>query len=100
MTGTDKIKPLLIGKSAKPRCFKGIKTYPLDYESNKIAWMSNALFEKWLPNFDKKISLKGKKVLLLIDNCTAHNTKKKLNSIKVEFLHKIRLHNFSQWTKV
>ncbi|XP_022182470.1 uncharacterized protein LOC111042237 [Myzus persicae] len=33
------------------------------------------------------MSLKRKKVLLLIDNCTAaHNTKKKLNSIKVEFL--------------
>jgi len=29
MTSTDKIKSLLIGKSAKPRCFKGIKTYPL-----------------------------------------------------------------------
>ncbi|KAL4103217.1 hypothetical protein QTP88_010050 [Uroleucon formosanum] len=86
MTGTDKIKPLLIGKSAKPRCFKGIKTYPLDYESNKKAWMTSALFEKWLSNFDKKMSLKGKKVLLLIDNCTAHNTKKKFNSIKIEFL--------------
>ncbi|XP_016664989.1 tigger transposable element-derived protein 4-like [Acyrthosiphon pisum] len=85
MTGTDKIKPLLIGKSAKPRCFKGIKTYPLDYESNKKAWMTSALFEKWLSNFDKKMSLKGKKVLLLIDNCTAHKTKKKLNSIKVDF---------------
>lgn len=86
MTGTDKIKPLLIGKSAKPRCFKGIKTYPLDYESNKKAWMTSALFEKWLSNFDKKMSLKGKKVHLLIDNCTAHNTKKKFYSIKVEFL--------------
>ncbi|XP_008189708.1 tigger transposable element-derived protein 6-like [Acyrthosiphon pisum] len=32
------------------------------------------------------MSLKGKKVLLLIDNCTAHKTKKKFNSIKVEFL--------------
>jgi hypothetical protein len=32
MTGTNKIKPLLIGKSAKPRCFQGIKTFPLDYE--------------------------------------------------------------------
>ncbi|XP_022167245.1 tigger transposable element-derived protein 4-like [Myzus persicae] len=68
MTGTDKIKPLLIGKSAKPRCFKGIKTYPLDYESNKKAWMTR------------------KKVLFLIVNCTAHNAEKKFNSIKVEFL--------------
>jgi len=42
MTGTDKIKPLLIRKSAKPRCFKSIKTYPLDYESNKKAWMTSA----------------------------------------------------------
>jgi len=32
------------------------------------------------------MSLKGKKVLLLINNCTAHNTKKKFYSIRVEFL--------------
>jgi guanylate kinase len=48
--------------------------------------MTSVLFEKWLSNFDKKMSLKGKKVLLLIDNYTAHNTKKKFNSIRVEFL--------------
>lgn len=54
MTGTDKIKPLLIGKSAKPRSFKGIKIYPLDYEFNREAGMTRALFEKWVSNFDKK----------------------------------------------
>jgi hypothetical protein len=76
MISTNKIKLQLIGKSAKPRCFKGIKTFPLNHESNKKAWMTSALFEKWLSNFDKK--KRGKKVLLLIDNCTAHNTKKKI----------------------
>jgi len=81
MTGTDEVKPLLIGKSAKPRCFKDIKIYPLDYKSNKKAWMTSALFEKRLSNFDKKMNLKGKKVHLLIDNGTAHNTKKKFNYI-------------------
>jgi len=52
MTGTDKIKPLLIGKSAKPSYFKGVKTSPLNYESNRKAWMSSAWFGKYMSNFD------------------------------------------------
>jgi len=32
MNDTDKIKPLLIGKSAKCRCFNDVKTYSCDYD--------------------------------------------------------------------
>lgn len=36
------VKPLVIGKAAKPRCFKNldIKKFPVDWESNKKAWMT------------------------------------------------------------
>ena len=41
LTGTDKVKPLVIGKSVKPRCFHrvNIDTLPVDYRANKKAWM-------------------------------------------------------------
>ncbi|GFX77811.1 hypothetical protein TNCV_1107281 [Trichonephila clavipes] len=40
MDGSEKIAPLVIGKSAKPRCFKGINSFPTKYRSNKKACSS------------------------------------------------------------
>ncbi|GFV83149.1 uncharacterized protein TNCV_1898761 [Trichonephila clavipes] len=48
MDGSKKITPLIIGKSAKPRCFKGINSFPINYRSNKKAWMTTELFNEWL----------------------------------------------------
>ncbi|GFV15453.1 hypothetical protein TNCV_4834791 [Trichonephila clavipes] len=45
MDGSEKITPLVIGKSAKPRCFKGINSFPTKYRSNKKAWMTTELFD-------------------------------------------------------
>ncbi|XP_025406344.1 tigger transposable element-derived protein 6-like, partial [Sipha flava] len=74
------------GKAKKPRCFKGIKSLPVDYRSNKKAWMTSSLFSEWLLNFGRKMKLENRKVLLFIDNCTAHNHDIELSSIKVHFL--------------
>jgi hypothetical protein len=53
MTGTDKLKTLIIGKSIKPRCFFGAKSFSVDYTENKKAWMTSELFAKWLLRIDK-----------------------------------------------
>ncbi|XP_066253854.1 tigger transposable element-derived protein 4-like [Euwallacea similis] len=34
MTGTEKLKIVLIRKSAKPRCFRGVTSLPLTYKSS------------------------------------------------------------------
>jgi hypothetical protein len=54
MSGTDKRKLLVIGKSAKPRCFKGLKmdSLPVEYYANKNAWMTSKIFKKWLMRWD------------------------------------------------
>ncbi|GBL81416.1 Tigger transposable element-derived protein 4 [Araneus ventricosus] len=39
MSGTEELTQLVIGKSRNPRCFKGIKSFPLLYKANKKAWM-------------------------------------------------------------
>ncbi|GFY09941.1 hypothetical protein TNCV_3699031 [Trichonephila clavipes] len=46
MDGSEKITPLVIGKSAKPRCFKGINSFPTKCRSNKKAWMTTKLFNE------------------------------------------------------
>ena len=41
-SGSDKLKPVIIGKYENPRCMKGInkKTLPVDYYNNSNAWMT------------------------------------------------------------
>ena len=71
--GSDKRKPLVIGKSAKPRCFKGVKSLPVTYKANKNAWTTAQTFEEWLKEFDRDMDKANRKVCLLLDNCSAHN---------------------------
>ncbi|CAM4833523.1 unnamed protein product [Rotaria magnacalcarata] len=43
LTGTEKLKPVVIGKSQRPRCFKNITTskLPVTWLSNRTAWMTS-----------------------------------------------------------
>lgn len=86
MNGSEKLKPFMIGKSKNPRCFAGIKSFPLDYEANHKAWMTSKLFEDWLKNLNKKMKKEKRKIVLFIDNCPAHSTIPKMENVKIEFL--------------
>lgn len=86
MNGSEKLKPFMIGKSKTPRCFTGIKSFPLDYEGNRKAWMTSNLFESWLKKLNKKMKTEKRKIVLFIDNCAAHNTIPKMENVKIEFL--------------
>ena len=87
MSGSDKRKLLVIGKSKNPRCFKGIDVdnLPVIYRHNKKAWMTGDLFTEWLQNWNRELKLAGKNILLLVDNCSAHPALK-LSNISLEFL--------------
>ena len=88
MSGTDKRKLVVIGKSAKPRCFKGLKmdSLPVVYRANRNAWMTSELFTEWLKDWDRELQQKSRKVLLLLDNCAAHPRLDCLKNIQLEFL--------------
>lgn len=87
MDGTEKLPLLVIGKSAKPRCFKGVKTLPLQYSSSKKAWMNSHLFTNWIKDLDKNFRAKKRKICLLLDNCRAHAIDvQNLKAIKCVFL--------------
>ena len=86
MNGTDKRPLLVIGKSAKPRCFKNVATLPTEYESNKKAWMTGAIFTTWVHEFDEDMARQGRQVALLIDNCPAHPDVRGLRATTLFFL--------------
>ena len=48
MDGSEKLEPLVIGKSKQPRCFKNAKRLPMLYEANKNAWMTGDIWNGWL----------------------------------------------------
>ncbi|KAE9522886.1 hypothetical protein AGLY_016697 [Aphis glycines] len=88
MTGSDKKKLLVVGKSLKPRCFKNmsINKMPVHYHANKNAWMTSTIFLNWLYEWDKELQEKSRSIPLLIDNCTAHPNNVQLKNITLEFL--------------
>ena len=74
---------LVIGKSKNPRCFKGVGSLPVDYYPNANAWMTSVIFTDWLVKWDLELK---RKIVLLVDNCTAHTNNSLLKDIKVIFL--------------
>lgn len=86
MDGSQKLKPLVIGKSNKPRCFKGIKSFPVTYRANKKAWMTHDLFTEWLIDLNADMKRQKRKIAMFIDNCSAHNDPPALSHVQVIFL--------------
>ncbi|XP_050523014.1 jerky protein homolog-like [Daktulosphaira vitifoliae] len=96
-TGSQKLKLVVIGKSKKPRSFKGTRAenLPVHYFNQKKAWINQEIFKEW---FEKKFipqvreHLKSQnlpqKAVLLIDNAPSHpvNLKSEDGNIFVKFL--------------
>lgn len=72
MTGTEKLRPLVIGKAQEPRCFRNKKRLPIIYRNNENSWMTSEIFTKFLKNWNKKMIKKKRKIALIIDNCPSH----------------------------
>ena len=51
MNGSDKLPLFVIGKSKRSLCLQNV-TVPVEYTSNKKAWMIGALFEDWMRKLD------------------------------------------------
>lgn len=85
-TGSDKRKPLVIGRAANPRCFKNVDKQALGihYRANKTAWMTGAYFTEWLQEFDR--SMNGRKIALILDGASSHCKDLELNNIEMIFL--------------
>lgn len=81
-TGDNKVRLMVIGRSKKPRCFHrrdfAVNEY-VYYKSNKTAWMTSSLFDKWfhdefvpsVRSYSSKMGI-APKALLLVDNAPSH----------------------------
>jgi hypothetical protein len=61
--GTHKLKPLVVHKSQKPRCFgKAFKPNDICYwYSNKSAWVTTEVFKDVVKQWNKEFALKDRK---------------------------------------
>ncbi|XP_023313778.1 tigger transposable element-derived protein 6-like [Trichogramma pretiosum] len=73
MTGNEKRKLFVIGKSKNPPCFRGVKQLPVKYDANTKSWMTAELFASVLAEWDSELRKKERKILLIVDNCAAYN---------------------------
>jgi hypothetical protein len=66
-------KPLVMGKAAKPRCFRKMDIWklPVDWRSDKKTWMTSQIMEEWLVNgFQWKNENTKPACFLFLDNAT------------------------------
>ena len=82
----EKLPMFVIGKYAKPRCFKHVRNLPCRYRSQKKSWMDGKLFEEWLRELDRKFVMEGRKIVMVVDNCPAHPDVSGLKCINLQFL--------------
>lgn len=98
----EKLKPLMIGRSKKPRCFKNfdIEKLPIYYRWNTKSWMTLTIFQDWLKDLNSKMKAEERKILLLLDNAPVHPKDFELSNIELFFSHQIRHLLFNLLTKV
>lgn len=100
--GCHRLKPVVVGKSAKPRALKDVmKNLPVHYHHNRSAWFTQDIIEDWFHHvFDPAvrdyqssfygIGKEDIKAVLLLDNAPAHPSERILSSrdgkIKTMFL--------------
>lgn len=70
----EKVKPLVVGKASKPRCFKNVDVtkFGVDWKVNEKAWMTSSLMTEWLEELNQQMKLQQRKILLFLDNATSH----------------------------
>ncbi|KAJ5240486.1 DDE-domain-containing protein [Penicillium citrinum] len=72
-TGSDRLPLWLIGTAKTPRALREVnfKAIGCTWRWNKKAWMRSGIMKEWLDSFYKHIG-KQRRVLLLLDNFSAH----------------------------
>ncbi len=85
--GSEKLDPLLIGKSKRHKCLRNFKNN-VEYKSNSLVWMTSDLFNGWFSDLNGKCIKENTKIFLLMDNCPAHKIQKTFTNIEIEFFPK------------
>ena len=83
----DKLEPLFIGKSKKPRCFNNCDQSELGilYYAQSSAWMDEAIFKQYLQSWDSMLASEDTQILLLLDNFSGHFTDYDCDNIRLYY---------------
>ena len=89
----DKEKPIIIEKSANPRCFRGVSdrvTLPCKYFSQPKPWMASDILTEILRKLNARLRREKCTKVLLMDNAPCHpeDLNDKFSQIKIVFLPK------------
>ena len=81
--GSDKFPLWFIGKFLNPRCFENVDRRSLGvfYHTNKNAWITRNVLILWLEALVKHVA--GRKVILILDNCSAHIKEEDLEDARI-----------------
>ena len=82
----EKLPKLVIGKSANPCCFKHITSLPCKYTNQAKSWMDSDIFTRWLKKLDRKMIAEGRKITMIVDNCSAHPHVEGVQAVELIFL--------------
>ena len=86
----DKEDAVVIWKSENPRCFRGVAkdSLPVKYFHQKKGWMTGEILDTVLTTFNRKMTIKKRSVLLLMDSAGCHpqHLKEKYSNVKILFL--------------
>ena len=88
-TGNDygeRLQMFVNGKSIKPRCFKGAKTWSCRYRAQHKSWMSGEVFEDWVHELDQIFAASKRKIALITNNFTVHAHVENLKWVELSFL--------------
>lgn len=94
--GTYKGHPIVIGQYKKPKCFTTkakllAKTavgnsHEVEYHDSPNAWMTSAIFTRYIVKLDRAFKRQNRHVALLLDNATVHKVNVALTNTKLVFL--------------
>lgn len=84
--GSEKLQPVVIGKSEHPTSIENINVFRCTYVNHKHAWMTYELFTNWVKALDEEMSRKKRKILLFVDDSPAHPKVLSFDNIKIVVL--------------
>ncbi|KAJ1106431.1 hypothetical protein NDU88_003832 [Pleurodeles waltl] len=85
--GSEKRKPVVVGRYVPTRCFFGTNhdRLPAVYRSSCNGWMTFDLFLEWLVDFDREMGKQGRNVALILGHGLVHPDIEMAN-VKLVFL--------------
>lgn len=78
------MQPLVMEKFKTPRCMRSCPSILVAYVWNKKSWMTPDIIQKCLKAWDSDLAYQGRKVCLIVHNCTAHVTDVQLGNMEVK----------------